>query len=58
MTQVMAIQHRNDRLMQRAGQALVAMLDEIAITKKSGASEAQLLAVQNCSVKANGGWTS
>jgi nitrite reductase (cytochrome c-552) len=43
---VAVIQQRNDQLMQRAGQALVMMLDEIAVAKKSGASEAQLQGVQ------------
>ena len=39
---VTTIQRRHSLLMERAGTALVAMLDEIAAAKKAGATEAQL----------------
>jgi nitrite reductase (cytochrome c-552) len=39
---VATIQRRHNQLMERAGAAMVAMLDEIALAKKSGAKEEQL----------------
>jgi len=39
------IQHRNYELMERAGQAMVAMLDEVGAAKKAGAKQDQLAPV-------------